>query len=162
MSAPSDVPAEGLNPNPTPAPDAPAVEDKQQSTAAAPTEEAQPAAVPAPAGEPEKVAEEKPVSAAPASDAAPQPATKGGSDDDDVNPIDFSGEVMSNNDLPSAETLRKIENYVVLDNHGKSHTFKSLYAGRHVARRVLIIFVRHFYCGVSLPSLLSSPCRSLR
>jgi hypothetical protein len=24
-----------------------------------------------------------------------------------------------------------------------------LYTGKHVARRVLIIFVRHFFCGVS-------------
>lgn len=66
---------------------------------------------------------------------------------DEINPHDFSGEVQSNNDLPSAATLRKLENYTVLDRHGKSHTFRSLYAGRNVARRVLIIFVRHFFCG---------------
>ncbi|KAL8392976.1 hypothetical protein RB595_002966 [Gaeumannomyces hyphopodioides] len=66
---------------------------------------------------------------------------------DEINPHDFSGEVQSNNDLPSAATLRKIENYTVLDRHGKSHTFRSLYAGRNVARRVLLIFVRHFFCG---------------
>ncbi|KAI6370446.1 hypothetical protein MCOR25_004183 [Pyricularia grisea] len=66
---------------------------------------------------------------------------------DDVNPHDFADEVQSNNDLPSAATLRKIENYVVLDRHGKSHTFRSLYSGRNVARRVLVIFVRHFFCG---------------
>lgn len=66
---------------------------------------------------------------------------------DEVNPRDFAGEVESNNDLPSAATLRKIENYAVLDRHGKSHTFRSLYSGRNVARRVLVIFVRHFFCG---------------
>ncbi|KLU86520.1 hypothetical protein MAPG_05532 [Magnaporthiopsis poae ATCC 64411] len=66
---------------------------------------------------------------------------------DEINPRDFSGEVQSNNDLPSAATLRKLENYTVLDRHGKTHTFRSLYAGRNVARRVLIIFVRHFFCG---------------
>lgn len=68
-----------------------------------------------------------------------------------VNPLDFEGSVDSTNELPSIETLRKIENYVVLDRHGKSHPFKSLYTGKHVARRVLIIFVRHFFCGVSPP-----------
>lgn len=76
--------------------------------------------------------------------------------DDGVSPIDFDGSVDSNNELPSAATLRKIENYVVLDRDGKSHPFKSLYTGRHVARRVLIIFVRHFFCGVS-PNPPSKP-----
>lgn len=63
------------------------------------------------------------------------------------NPLDFQGSVDSNNELPSAETLRKIEDYIVLDRHGRTHPFKSLYSGKHVARRVLIIFVRHFFCG---------------
>lgn len=70
------------------------------------------------------------------------------STDDDVNPPDFQGEVLTNNELPSAETIRRIGDYIVLDRHGKTHTFKSLYTGRNVARRVLIIFVRHFFCGV--------------
>jgi hypothetical protein len=75
-------------------------------------------------------------------------------DQNGVNPLDFQGSVDSNHDLPSPEVLRKIENYVVLDRDGKSHPFKSLYTGKHVARRVLVIFVRHFFCGVS-------PCLSL-
>lgn len=69
--------------------------------------------------------------------------------EDTVNPIDFQGEVLSNDDLPSRETIRRIGDYTVLDRYGKTHTFKSLYTGRNVARRVLIIFVRHFFCGVS-------------
>lgn len=72
---------------------------------------------------------------------------------DAVNPQDFEGEVMTNNTLPSPELLRKIENIVLLDQHGKSHTFKSIYTGPNVARRVLIIFVRHFYCGVGVACL---------
>lgn len=67
---------------------------------------------------------------------------------DKTQPEDFEGELATNNDLPSAETLNKIENYIVLDRHGKSHPFKTLYTGSNVARRVLIIFVRHFFCGV--------------
>ncbi|KAJ0119331.1 hypothetical protein J7T55_0135695 [Diaporthe amygdali] len=67
--------------------------------------------------------------------------------DDDVYQADFQGEVVTNDELPSAETIRRIENYIVLDRHGKTHTFRSLYTGRSVARRVLIIFVRHFFCG---------------
>jgi hypothetical protein len=77
--------------------------------------------------------------------------------DHGVNPLEFEGSVDSNNELPSSETLRKIENYVVLDRHGKTHTFRSIYTGEHVARRVLIIFVRHFFCGVSRPWELGLP-----
>ena len=76
--------------------------------------------------------------------------------DDDVYQADFQGEVMTNDELPSAETIRRIENYIVLDRHGKTHTFRSLYTGRSVARRVLVIFVRHFFCGVSRPPTLGS------
>ncbi|KAI0002761.1 AhpC/TSA antioxidant enzyme-domain-containing protein [Xylariaceae sp. FL0662B] len=66
---------------------------------------------------------------------------------DSVNPPDFQGEVQTTHDLPTLETLRKIETYIVLDRDGKSRPFKSLYAGHNVARRVLIIFIRHFFCG---------------
>lgn len=72
-----------------------------------------------------------------------------GDNDEDVNPPDFQGAVLSNDDLPPHDTIRRIGEYAVLDRYGKTHTFKSLYTGRNVARRVLIIFVRHFYCGVS-------------
>ncbi|CCF37530.1 hypothetical protein CH063_01716 [Colletotrichum higginsianum] len=66
---------------------------------------------------------------------------------DDTKPADFDGEIHTNNDLPTPQILKKIEKYVVLDRHGKSHTFKSLYSGPNAARRVLIIFIRHFFCG---------------
>ncbi len=82
-------------------------------------------------------------------------ATAPGSGIDDVNPQDFAGEVLSTNELPAQETLAKIAKYVILDKHGKTHTFESLYNRRHSARRVLVIFVRHFFCGVSV--LLSTP-----
>jgi hypothetical protein len=67
---------------------------------------------------------------------------------DKSQPEDFEGELATNNEIPSPETLKKIEKYIVLDRHGKSHPFKTLYTGSNVARRVLIIFVRHFFCGV--------------
>jgi hypothetical protein len=49
---------------------------------------------------------------------------------------------------PSAEKLRKIEDYIVLDKEGNKHTFKSLYAGPESTACVLVIFIRHFFCGV--------------
>ncbi|KAH6686952.1 AhpC/TSA antioxidant enzyme-domain-containing protein [Plectosphaerella plurivora] len=62
-------------------------------------------------------------------------------------PEDFEGEISTSSELPPPELVKKLDNYVVLDRHGKTHTFKSLHSGRNVARRMLIIFVRHFYCG---------------
>lgn len=70
-------------------------------------------------------------------------------DVDQTKPEDFAGELSTTNELPADATIKNIEDYVVLDKHGKTHTFKSLYNGKNVARRVLIIFVRHFFCGVS-------------
>ncbi|KAL2071106.1 hypothetical protein VTL71DRAFT_12341 [Oculimacula yallundae] len=60
---------------------------------------------------------------------------------------DFSGEVNTNNNLPSQETLKRVENHPILDQDGRSIPFKNLYTGPNVARRVLVIFIRHFYCG---------------
>jgi hypothetical protein len=54
---------------------------------------------------------------------------------------------------PSAETLRKVDDYTVLDKKGKKHTFRSLYAGPESTSRVLVIFIRHFFCGVSFPAV---------
>ena len=51
--------------------------------------------------------------------------------------------------LPTPETITKCNEYTVLDKNGEAHTFKSLYDGPNTASRVLIIFIRHFFCGVS-------------
>ena len=66
---------------------------------------------------------------------------------------DFSGEVNTNNNIPSQETLKRVENFPILDQDGRSIPFKNLYTGPNVTRRVLVIFIRHFYCGVCSPSI---------
>lgn len=53
-------------------------------------------------------------------------------------------------ELPSAETRRRAEARTVLDHAGNAHTFKSLYEGPESTSRVLVVFIRHFFCGVSL------------
>jgi hypothetical protein len=68
------------------------------------------------------------------------------------NTAEFVGDIGTNNTLPTVKILRKIEDYQLLDAEGKSHTFKSLYSGPGITRRVLVIFIRHFFCGVRLPS----------
>jgi hypothetical protein len=56
---------------------------------------------------------------------------------------------LATEEPPSAEKLRKIEDYIVLDKEGNKHTFKSLYAGPESTACVLVVFIRHFFCGVS-------------
>lgn len=63
------------------------------------------------------------------------------------NTDDSSGSLPADNTLPSPSLLASISNHIVLDRTGKSHPFSSLYTGSHVPRRVLVIFVRHFFCG---------------
>lgn len=65
-------------------------------------------------------------------------------------PKDFDGQLKTNDSIPSDATLAKVADYHLLDKHGKSHTFKSLYNGPNGARRVLVVFIRHFFCGVSV------------
>lgn len=67
---------------------------------------------------------------------------------------EFSGDLDTNNELPSQAMLKKVEDTMILDEHNKSRPFKSIYTGPNVARRVLVIFVRHFFCGVSLNKYL--------
>ena len=64
---------------------------------------------------------------------------------------------MTDDELPSPEAVRELQEHLVLDKEGKSRTFRSLYNGRNSARRVLVIFIRHFFCGVC-ESTASSSC----
>jgi hypothetical protein len=97
-----------------------------------------------------------------ATEAYPAPSAKTSLDTDttsslnqkDADNIDgaaeFDGELSTNDKIPTQAVLKKIEGLVVLDKDGKTVPFKDLYNGPNVARRVLVIFIRHFFCGVSL------------
>lgn len=65
---------------------------------------------------------------------------------------DFEGTVHVTNDLPTEKELSKVEDLLILDAQGKSRPFKELYDASGVAPRQLIIFIRHFFCGVRPPS----------
>ncbi|KAG6053017.1 hypothetical protein E4U17_005130 [Claviceps sp. LM77 group G4] len=62
-------------------------------------------------------------------------------------PEDFDGNLSTDDEIPSKETIAKVDDYRVLDKHGKSTPFKDLYRGSGQKKRVLVIFIRHFYCG---------------
>lgn len=70
-------------------------------------------------------------------------------------PEDFDGNVGTDDEIPSKETIAKVAEYRLQDKHGKLTPFKDLYRGSGQKRRVLVIFIRHFYCGVSLSIFLS-------
>ncbi|KAL8753505.1 MAG: hypothetical protein Q9184_005403 [Pyrenodesmia sp. 2 TL-2023] len=57
-------------------------------------------------------------------------------------------EIDVDNKPPTKRDLDKVAQLSVLDENGKPHTFKSLYSSdTKEASRVLIIFIRHFFCG---------------
>jgi hypothetical protein len=64
------------------------------------------------------------------------------------NSTNGTGDEHVSNALPSRELLKEIEDYQVFDADGRARSFKSVYTGPNVPRRVLVIFIRHFYCGV--------------
>jgi hypothetical protein len=62
---------------------------------------------------------------------------------------EFEGTLDITNDIPTAKDLQRVGDLLVLDAQGKSRPFKELYEAPLVAPRQLIIFIRHFFCGVS-------------
>jgi hypothetical protein len=52
-------------------------------------------------------------------------------------------------ELPDAKALQEAGELMIKDEHGKEVTFKSLYEDKSGTQQ-LIIFVRHFFCGVCL------------
>ena len=75
---------------------------------------------------------------------------------------DFKGNIKVNNNPPTKGDLEQAADLSVLDRDGKKHTFKSLYAdNENGPRRVLIIFIRHFFCGACTPITFSSRRQTL-
>ena len=67
-------------------------------------------------------------------------------------PPDFKGDIKVNNNPPTKGDLEKVADLPVLDQNRKKYTFKSLYAdNQNGPRQVLVIFIRHFFCGVCMP-----------
>ncbi|KAJ5380747.1 uncharacterized protein N7496_003175 [Penicillium cataractarum] len=77
------------------------------------------------------------------------PSTESAPVVDDVKVADTNkpNETPSNDRPPSVDTIRTVEDYEVLDNKGEKHSFKSIYDGPDSTGRVLVIFIRHFFCG---------------
>lgn len=67
---------------------------------------------------------------------------------------EFRGDIKVSAALPSRSALEKIADLSVFDVDGNSIPFKSLYwSDSDDSKRVLIIFIRHFFCGVCIVAL---------
>ena len=66
---------------------------------------------------------------------------------------EVKGDVKVDDKPPSAGDLAKAGKVEVFDAEGNKHRFADLVTDREGrGKRVLVVFVRHFFCGVSLPS----------
>jgi hypothetical protein len=61
---------------------------------------------------------------------------------------DVPHDISVTNDIPSLEIQAAAADLPVMDSEGKSIPFSQLYSGK----RTMIVFIRHFLCGVSGPS----------
>jgi hypothetical protein len=66
-------------------------------------------------------------------------------DDDNIEDVEVSSE------LPSKAMLDEAAGLPIIDAEGKEMLFKNLYTHSYPLekKRVMVIFVRHFFCGVS-------------
>lgn len=62
---------------------------------------------------------------------------------------DFTGDIDVSSKPPTLKDLENVADLPVLDVDGQPHPFKTLHSSQDGPQRVLIIFVRHFFCGVS-------------
>lgn len=55
--------------------------------------------------------------------------------------------------LPEKKTVDAAGELLIKDEKGTEIAFKSLYANKPAGEKQLIVFVRHFFCGVCRPLL---------
>lgn len=66
----------------------------------------------------------------------------------------FQGDVNVNQRLPNKKDIQKCLDLLLLNGDGGSTPFRSLFEGEGKPKRVMVLFIRHFFCGVHFPSLL--------
>lgn len=67
----------------------------------------------------------------------------------------------SHRELPSKQVLEEAGNITIKDKDGNEIPFKSLYLDKPQEERQLIVFVRHFFCGVCSPISITHPVNVL-
>lgn len=63
--------------------------------------------------------------------------------------LDAVEDLPVTDDLPSTQMLAEAADIEVLDHKGQPHLFRSVYDGEEASSRVVVVFIRHFFCGVS-------------
>jgi hypothetical protein len=67
---------------------------------------------------------------------------------------EFHGDIKVSTSLPSKPTLEKCAELPVFDVDGRTVPFQSLYwPDANESKKVMIVFIRHFFCGVSIALL---------
>ncbi|MCJ1474402.1 hypothetical protein MMC13_003060 [Lambiella insularis] len=73
---------------------------------------------------------------------------------------DFEGRIAVSQKTPTDTDLRNVAELPILNVKHESVPFKSLYDGEQEGKRVLIIFIRHFFCG-NCQEYLRTLCSSI-
>lgn len=66
----------------------------------------------------------------------------------------LQSQIQLSDNLPDAKALELAGDIPIFDSEGNSRPFKSIYSGDlAIGKQQMVLFVRHFFCGVSsLPS----------
>lgn len=83
------------------------------------------------------------------STALPKPMSPDSADEMEAATRDFDGDIETNHALPSQNTLQSCLDIPVFDGSGEERRFGSLWDDDANSKsRAMIIFIRHFFCGV--------------
>lgn len=72
-------------------------------------------------------------------------------------------QIQVSDSLPDANAIDSAGNIPIFDSEGNSRPFKSIYSGDSaIGEQQMVLFVRHFFCGVSSPhpSIAPWPCHT--
>lgn len=69
--------------------------------------------------------------------------------DQDAYFAEFPDSIDISDDFPDNEAVAEAGEVLIYDSDGNERPFKSIYSGDPIGEQQLVIFVRHFFCGVS-------------
>jgi hypothetical protein len=68
----------------------------------------------------------------------------------------FKDQIDISDNLPDAKTMEQVSEIPIFDSEGNSRPFKSIYSGElAIGEQQMVLFVRHFFCGVSFSFIVT-------
>ena len=95
----------------------------------------------------------------------PTTATKARNGVEGAAQMEFVGDIKVSQKRPTRAELEAVAAIPILNSKNESVPFQSLYEGNNnngQPRRVLILFIRHFFCGVRVSRSFPFPTQPLR